>query len=170
MKTTVKLGTIALVGRDWTGVTAFYGEYANGGPSLQLLANDGSPLCTASVWVPGLQDGEIGIKDWSENKGILDQLVSLDLVAPPHRHIPSGYVMVAVCKLVDWEERYEAKWEQAEKTYLGHTANELRFLYKNGLLHSELRWDTKHGPTKEEIKAVEAMCPGIFDEERNDFI
>jgi hypothetical protein len=63
-------------------------------PSLQLidLANY-QPVATASVNPPlPLRQGEIAIKNWSENEGMLPLLIAEKIVEPPHRHIPSGYV------------------------------------------------------------------------------
>lgn len=60
---------------------------------------DGSPVATVNVNLPALMDGEIGVKDWSENEGMLSFLVSNKLVDPPHRWIQSGYVQVPVCNV-----------------------------------------------------------------------
>lgn len=58
-------------------------------------------IFTASVNLPEtiLEPDEIAIKDYSENEGMVDWLVAQQLVAPPHRHVHSGYVLVPICRL-----------------------------------------------------------------------
>lgn len=76
-------------------------QYVNGGTALQLVdADDGSPIATASVWIPGLQGDEIAIKDYSENEGMLAALVASGIVTDPHRFEPSGFVTIPVCRLL----------------------------------------------------------------------
>lgn len=57
-----------------------------GGTELRLMdAKDGLPVAKASAPIKGLGKGEIAIKNYSENEGILDVLISNDVVHPPHR-------------------------------------------------------------------------------------
>jgi hypothetical protein len=46
---------------------------------------------------PCLPD-EVAIKDWGENEGMLEALVTARVVQPPHRWIGSGYVEIPVCR------------------------------------------------------------------------
>jgi hypothetical protein len=84
--------------------TAVYlkrGKYASGGgASLQLIdAVDHCPYATCTVNLEGLEPDEVAIKDYSENEGMLDFLISEEIVKPPHRSIPSGFVLIPVCRL-----------------------------------------------------------------------
>jgi hypothetical protein len=57
------------------------------------------PIATATVYHKGLQDDEIGIKDWSENEGIYIALLRAEIIESKHRIILSGHVVILVCKL-----------------------------------------------------------------------
>lgn len=76
------------------------GFYRDGSVSIQLFdSEDGSPYATATTHLSGqLEKGEIAIKDWSENEGILDFLIENNIVTKPHRFINSGFVSVPICK------------------------------------------------------------------------
>lgn len=79
-----------------------FSKYQNGGTAIQLIdAEDGCPVATASVWLPGLKKDEIAIKDYSENAGMLDTLLEAEIITEPHRYVSSGHVMIPVCRLVD---------------------------------------------------------------------
>lgn len=68
--------------------------YTNGGTAIRLIdADDGMPVATASVWIRGLDEDEIAIKDYSENVGMLDTLVKSGIVTAPHREI-NGFPIV----------------------------------------------------------------------------
>jgi hypothetical protein len=73
------------------------------------LTGDEYPVLTATVNVDGLKDGEIAIKNYSENIGVYDWLLQRNIITPAHREICLGYVTVPVCylnKIADWlEER-----------------------------------------------------------------
>jgi hypothetical protein len=70
--------------------------YANGGTAIQLW-QDHEPYTMATVWVPDLKEGEIAIKDYSENIGIYDALLNANLIEPAHRIVFSGFVEIPVC-------------------------------------------------------------------------
>lgn len=57
------------------------------------------PWCTAACNVPGLLIGEVAIKNYAENEGILDALMDAGIVKAPHRHIWTGYACIPVCVL-----------------------------------------------------------------------
>ena len=84
-----------------TTVFAQYGKYGNGQNSIQLFdVNDGMPWAVASVALDyPLQSDEVAIKDYSENKGILETLLKAGVVEPPHRKVSSGFVQIPVCKM-----------------------------------------------------------------------
>ena len=57
--------------------------YPNGRPAISVEdADTGEPICKASVNMPelDLEEDEVLIKDWSENEGILDALVSAGVI------------------------------------------------------------------------------------------
>jgi hypothetical protein len=60
----------------------------------------GDDVATASVWIPGLQQGEVAIKDYSENEGMLDVMITAGIVSQPIRHEESGFAIIPVCKFL----------------------------------------------------------------------
>lgn len=65
-------------------------EYANGGTCIQLLYYDKEmegwfPHAKASSWIAGLGADEIAIKDYSENEGMLEELIRHGVITSPHR-------------------------------------------------------------------------------------
>lgn len=76
--------------------------YKDGGIRIQLYdSNDGTPYATATARIEEkLEQGEVAIKDWSENEGILEFLVQNKIVKEPHRFVESGYVKVPICELI----------------------------------------------------------------------
>lgn len=72
--------------------------YDNGRAALQLIdADDGEPVATATTNLPDepLEEGEAFVKDYSENRGMLDWLVKNGLAVPTGR----GFVSIPVVKL-----------------------------------------------------------------------
>lgn len=47
-----------------------------------------------------LQENEIAIKDYSENDGVLNDLVKMGIVSEPVRFVQSGFVNIPICKLL----------------------------------------------------------------------
>lgn len=81
-------------------VTLRVGVYGNGNPAIQLFdTEDGCTYAIATVNTPGLQKDEVAIKDYSENEGMLNFLLTNNIVEQPHRKIESGYVTLPVCKI-----------------------------------------------------------------------
>lgn len=81
------------------------GKYYNGNPALQIMSPEG-PVCTCSVNPPDeilLAEGEIAIKDWSENQGMGNWLKLHGVIVreDPVRRIPSGFVTIPVYRLTD---------------------------------------------------------------------
>jgi hypothetical protein len=91
--------TYNLLGNDYQ-VNVSKAEYKNGGTAIQLTdAEDGMPFATATIWVEGLDENEVAIKNYSENTGMLTFLVTNGIVEPPHRQIDNGFINIPVCKL-----------------------------------------------------------------------
>lgn len=85
----------------YTGKTV-WDKYAQSGQiAICLVEEDGCPLATATCSIKGaeLEWGEVIIKDWSENNGMVDALVKAGVVEPSHRQIQTGFVQAKVCRL-----------------------------------------------------------------------
>lgn len=61
---------------------------------------DGLSVCTATVNIPevALELGEVIIKDYSENAGLLQFLIDKKIVSNPH--MLAGRARMAICKLL----------------------------------------------------------------------
>lgn len=61
----------------------------------------GENIAVPSVMLEGASqaDNEIFIKNWSENEGILEQLIMHGIVELPHGRIKTGFVYAEVCML-----------------------------------------------------------------------
>lgn len=79
------------------------GKYQNGRVSIALVDQESMPYATASVNIPDadLGPGEVAIKDYSENTGILAMLIDAGIVVDTGRKIGTGFVTVPVAKLVE---------------------------------------------------------------------
>jgi len=80
-------------------------EYQNGRTALQLYdAETGEDYLTATVNVPEqpLKNGEICIKTWSENEGVLEFLIKEGIVSESKYYFPvgAGFAMVHVVTLL----------------------------------------------------------------------
>lgn len=78
-------------------------RYANGRPCIELFdEDDGFPFARATAnvteWQPG--EDEILIKNYSENEGLLDWLVSNGIVEDTLRTHRSGFIFLNICKLL----------------------------------------------------------------------
>ena len=82
---------------------AQFAKYANGQTAIKLIdAEDNFPFATATICVEDnlLKEGEVAIKDYSENEGILRSLIESDIVEPPHAFIQSSFTKIPICKLI----------------------------------------------------------------------
>ena len=86
-------------------------QYQNGRVALQLIAiaddmdNDvykGEPIAMATVNLPEVElaDGEVFIKDYSENEGMLEALENAGVVKFTGQYVKSGFVIIPICKLL----------------------------------------------------------------------
>lgn len=57
------------------------------------------PWATATVQIEGLTGDEVAIKNYSENSGIMQTLVGIGVVYPPHREVTSGFVVLNICNM-----------------------------------------------------------------------
>jgi hypothetical protein len=67
-------------------ITPQVNAYANGGVRIDLRDSETyEPICTLSVWVPETPDlprGAFYCKHWSENQGIVEQLLQQGVLEP----------------------------------------------------------------------------------------
>ena len=87
------------------GVTLQCGRYPHDRTQKYIMILDREnqePLATASVMLEGEQQSndEIFIKNWSENEGILTELILHKIVARPHGTLPAGYTIANVCRIL----------------------------------------------------------------------
>ena len=76
------------------------GVYNTGTPALELIdTEDGFPFAKCTVNVPDLAKDEVGVKDYSENEGMLDFLIDNLIIEKPHRYENSGFVKIPICKI-----------------------------------------------------------------------
>lgn len=91
-----------------------FARYANNGATAILLQNieDNAPVATATVnlddeWFDMMVSGPeghrmVGIKDYSENEGMVDFLLENEVIKPEKiMLIPSGMVLVGLYALTD---------------------------------------------------------------------
>ena len=72
----------------------------NGNVRLELIdAVDHCPYMTVTVWMDGLAEDEVAIKNYSENAGVLNFLIKEEIIVAPHRYVSSGFVKIPVCRL-----------------------------------------------------------------------
>lgn len=95
----VSIGDVTLVGEVYKNVVAKFGRYAQDGTiAIQLFEENGYELiatATVNVGIPG-----VFIKDYSENEGLLAQLVEKGLVQEIGATVKSGYVEIPEVKLI----------------------------------------------------------------------
>jgi len=82
-----------------------FSEYKNGRTAIIAVdAKDpsGAPVCVATVNIPGedIEKDEVIIKDYSENEGVLQSLISAGIISKPLRMVGTGFVECPVCKLL----------------------------------------------------------------------
>ena len=66
--------------------------HSNGSTALVLLTADGEPLTRATVETAEQPaEGNVFIKDWSENAGLLEALQGAGVVGPVIRDVPAGF-------------------------------------------------------------------------------
>ena len=94
--------------KDWDCILR-YGQYGNKRTAIELIdTHDGESVAVATVNIVNadINDDEIIIKDYSENEGMQKILMDAGIISTPVRIIPTGYVVVPVCKLLVDAETY----------------------------------------------------------------
>ena len=78
------------------------GTYINNRKSIRLVDfSTGEPIAHATINVTDtvLDEDELVIKDYGENKGLLRALLNAGILVPTGRLVVTGYEMSMVCKL-----------------------------------------------------------------------
>jgi hypothetical protein len=89
------------IGYDCDVVVEKYGN--NGRAAITLIDSAGGGLVAiATVNLPGeaIAQGEVIVKDYSENEGMLAALTKAGVVSEPIRFINTGFVICPVCRLL----------------------------------------------------------------------
>lgn len=66
--------------------------YENDNPSLTLTDRNGELIARCTINLPDLKDGEMAIKDYSENTYMYKTLLEYKIITPAHRFTSSGFI------------------------------------------------------------------------------
>ena len=77
-------------------------HYGNNRPAIVLTTVSGEPIAKASVNITCFrpEEGEVLIKDYGENEGILKCLTDARVVEPSGKELWTGDVKLHICKLL----------------------------------------------------------------------
>lgn len=95
-------------------VNLCFGEYSNGRLYIGAYNSEEGPMFDATINLPkhNIASDEAFIKNYSENEGVLEFLMENDIVLKVVYYVPSGFVMVPLCKL-NMEKINELRKESA---------------------------------------------------------
>ncbi|MCU7829551.1 MAG: hypothetical protein KZQ85_10835 [Candidatus Thiodiazotropha sp. (ex Myrtea sp. 'scaly one' KF741663)] len=87
--------------KEWDCVVNI-AHYGNGRPAILLETEQGLPVATATVNISFFKpaEGEVLIKDYSENEGILDCLADAGILEPTGKELWSGHAKLHICRLL----------------------------------------------------------------------
>lgn len=85
-------------------LTLVGGSYTNGRLAIRAVNQDGEPIATLTVNIPEIElsEGQVIIKDWSENEGALVTLEAAGLVQKV-AGVQAGFCTAHVCKWLGGE-------------------------------------------------------------------
>lgn len=74
----------------------------SGRTGIVLICEDGEPYATATMNVPevNLAENEVLIKNYSENRGVLEALTEAGIIENTGRSAVSGFVTAPICRLL----------------------------------------------------------------------
>lgn len=88
------------IGQEVKVVVATYYEKPKR-PAIILYDTDGSVFSIASKNTDDpINEDEVLIKNYSENEGVIEDLIENKIISKPVRWVGVGYVRLAVCKLL----------------------------------------------------------------------
>ena len=78
-------------------------RYKNGRPAIHLISLQGEPVATATINLPEAElfEGEILIKDYSENTGIKKLLIDAGILEETGKQVAWGYSTFPICRLTE---------------------------------------------------------------------
>ncbi len=93
--------TLTLCGKEWFGNIERV-TYQSGNAGLEYIDSHGDSIAMLSVNPHDveLKPDFVAIKNYSENEGVLSQLIALKIVKPSKWQLPSGHVMLPVCRII----------------------------------------------------------------------
>lgn len=86
--------------------TAYIGRgfYHDGSTALMVYTEDGEPICKATVCMSDSgekpADGNVFIKDWAENEGVMASLQAAGVIGEVIRSVPAGFCEAQECPLL----------------------------------------------------------------------
>lgn len=83
----------------------FYKEPKNN-IGIRMTDAEGMPYMSISIPMKCLNPDEVAVKNYSENAGIMIDLLRHDILQKPHRYIESGFVLIPVCRFTDKAKEY----------------------------------------------------------------
>ena len=80
-----------------------FSRYKNGRPAIHLVSLQGEPVATATVNLPEVElfDGEVLVKDYSENAGIKQLLIDAGILEETGKQVVWGYSIFPICRLTE---------------------------------------------------------------------
>jgi hypothetical protein len=91
-----------------------FDKYQDGSTAMLIRSSRGDPLIKVTAYLPKvvLEEDQILVKDYSENEGILQCLIELEIIEELEDldPIPSGYAILNVCKLLVNPADYQPNW------------------------------------------------------------
>jgi hypothetical protein len=91
-----------------------FGKYQDGSTALLIRSSQGEPLIKVTSYLPEviLEEDQIIVKDYSENEGILQCLIELEIIEELEDLDPitSGFAILNVCKLLINPADYQPNW------------------------------------------------------------
>lgn len=81
--------------------------YQDGSPALLIRDLDGQPLAKATIHISEYMDKrgdmDVIIKDYSENEGMLETLISEGIIEDTGDEVSTSFVKMRICVIVDFD-------------------------------------------------------------------
>lgn len=81
----------------------WFGQYENGRTAIALkehVTHEIIAKATVNIDEFQLPPGDVLIKNWSENEGMVDALIDAGIIDHPHATVATGHVDADLCKLL----------------------------------------------------------------------
>ena len=101
MKTTDTFTYVSAFGTEFPNCHFSVGQYFNDNNALFIVDDDGRVVtCSVNGYRINKSD-EIGIKNWSENEGVVEFLTKMGIIGEKVAEEPSGFVTIPYFKLTE---------------------------------------------------------------------